>query len=144
MPFPDGWQLPRPTPEQRAERMRRAAQRAQIKAKIAALEGIDLEAVRLAIDDMEKEFPGRYDAVRHRQAVVQFERDRAGLLKALVDGPQAETASADPRSAPRATRSQSKSCWAASARRCWLIRCWISTGCWSCGGISAGRGREAW
>ncbi len=27
VPFPEGWQLPRPTPEQRAERVRRAAQR---------------------------------------------------------------------------------------------------------------------
>ncbi len=91
MPFPAGWQLPRPTPEQRAERVRRAAQRAQIKARIAALESIDLEAVRLAIDDMEQEFPSRYDAATHRQAVARFERDRAALLKSLADGGDAAT-----------------------------------------------------
>ncbi|HPM85207.1 MAG TPA: hypothetical protein PLF81_31105, partial [Candidatus Anammoximicrobium sp.] len=85
VPFPDGWQLPRPTPEQRAERMRRAAQRAQIKAKIAALENVDLEAVRLAIDDMEKEFAGRYDAATHRQAVARFERERAELTERIMD-----------------------------------------------------------
>lgn len=89
VPFPDGWQLPRPTAQQRAERVRRAAQRAQIKAQIAALESVDLEAVRLAIDDMEREFPGRYDAATHRQAVARFERERAELLKALADGTDA-------------------------------------------------------
>ena len=95
VPFPDGWKLPRPTPEQRAERMRRAARRAQIKAKIAMLEGIDPDAVRLAIKDMEKDFPGRYDAAKHRQAVAKFERDRATLLKSLADGEGEDTDSVE-------------------------------------------------
>ena len=75
VPLPDGWQLPRLTAEQRAERTRHTRRRAQIKAKIAALEGIDVEAVRLAIEDMEKQFPDRYDAAPHRQTLAQFERD---------------------------------------------------------------------
>jgi len=84
VPFPEGWRLPRPTPEQRAERMQRALRRAQIKAEIAALESVDLEAVRLAIEDMETEFPGQYDGVKHRQAVARFELQRAALLKRLA------------------------------------------------------------
>ena len=84
VPFPEGWRLPRPTPEQRAERMQRALRRAQIKAEIAALESVDLEAVRLAIEDMEREFPGQYDGVKHRQAVARFELERAALLKRLA------------------------------------------------------------
>ncbi len=94
-PFPDGWRLPRPTAEQRAERKRLSAQRAQLKAKIAALEGVDVEAVRLAIEDIQQEFPGRYDGAKHRQAVVQFERDRAALLKSLADGQPQEPESVE-------------------------------------------------
>ncbi len=91
--FPDGWQLTRLTAEQRTKRARISAQRAQIKAKIAALESVDLEAVRLAIEDMEREFPGRYDGATHRLAVAQFERGRGDLLKSLADGRNAETES---------------------------------------------------
>jgi len=94
-PFPAGWQLPRLTPEQRAERARISAQRAQINAKMAALESVDLEAVQLAITDMEKQFPGRYDAAPHRRTVAQFERERAALLQSLADGQNADSAAVD-------------------------------------------------
>ncbi|MCY2991677.1 MAG: SUMF1/EgtB/PvdO family nonheme iron enzyme [Planctomycetota bacterium] len=95
VPFPEGWKLPRPSPEQRAERVRLSAHRAQLRAKIAALESIDLEAVRLAIEDMEQEFPGRYDGMPHRQTLAQFDRGRAVLLKSLADGKQEETESVE-------------------------------------------------
>ena len=95
VPFPAGWQLPRPTPEQRAERARLSAQRAQVRAKIAALESVDLEAVRLAIDDLQQTFPGRYDGALHRQTLAQFERGRAALLKSLADGQQEATAAVE-------------------------------------------------
>ncbi len=94
-PFPDGWQLSRLTTEQRAERARISAQRAQIKAQIEALQAVDLPAVQLAIDDMEKEFPGRYDGAKHRRAVAQFERDRAALLQSLASGQNVESAAVD-------------------------------------------------
>lgn len=100
VPFPEGWKLPRPTAEQRAERARISAQRAQIRAQITALEAIDVEAVRLAIEDMEKEFPGRYDATPHRQTLAHFEQQRAALLKSLTEGKPGEATAGDPRSAP--------------------------------------------
>ena len=53
--------------------------------------------MRLAIEDMEKEFPGRYDGATHRLAVAQFERDRAALLQSLADGQNAETESVEKR-----------------------------------------------
>ncbi|MFA7003137.1 MAG: hypothetical protein WC429_03790, partial [Verrucomicrobiia bacterium] len=75
---PDGAKLRRLSPEQRAAR----AQQARVQAQLAVLNGINLEAVRLAIDDMENSFPGRYDAAPHRKALAEFGRQRAELLKA--------------------------------------------------------------
>jgi len=94
-PFPDGWQLTRLTPEQRAERIRQRTEQARIKAEIAALEGIDVEAVRLAIEDMEEHFPGQYDGAPHRKALAQFKRDRAALLESLAEGKQDGTQSVE-------------------------------------------------
>ncbi len=94
-PFPEGWKLPRLTEEQRAERRRLKAQRARIEAKIAALEVIDVDAVRLAVEDTQKQFPDRYDASSHLQALAQFERSRAALLKSLAEGEQDETESVE-------------------------------------------------
>ncbi len=83
VPFPEGWTLPRPTPEQRAERRRLKAERERVRAKLALLEQVDPAAVRLAIADMEQTFPGRYDGARHRQALSRFERGRKALLDSL-------------------------------------------------------------
>ena len=95
VPLPEGWQLPRLSEEQRAERRRRKAEQAAIEAKIAALEVIDVEAVRLAIEDTQKQFPDRYDAAPHRQALARFERSRTVLLKSLAEGKQDETESVE-------------------------------------------------
>ena len=95
LPLPEGWQLPRLSEEQRAERRRQKAQRARIEAKIAALELIDVEAVRLAVEDTQKQFSDRYAAAPHLQTLAQFERTRAALLKSLADGEQDETESVD-------------------------------------------------
>ena len=93
--FPEGWKLPRLSEEQRVERRRQNAERARMKAKIVALEVIDVEAVRLAIEDTQKQFPDRYDAAPHRQALARFERSRTALLKSLADGVQDETESVE-------------------------------------------------
>ena len=84
--FPATWQLVRLTPEQRAERARQAARRAQIAAQITALKSVDLEAVRLAIEDLGHTFPDRYDAAQHAQSMTQFSQDRGQLLEALANG----------------------------------------------------------
>ena len=86
VPFPEGWRLSRLTPQQRVERQRKRLQQAQIKAKIAALEGIDTEAVRLAIEDMQRQFPGRYDGTLHLGALARFGRDRQALMESLAQG----------------------------------------------------------
>ena len=79
VPLPEGWQLKRISPEQRLQRSR-------IKTAIAALERVNPEAVRLAIDDMEKDYPGRYDGAPYRQALAEFERARRSLLTSLAEG----------------------------------------------------------
>jgi len=73
---PDGVTPKRLGPEQRAAR----AQQARVRAQRGMLEGIDAEAVGLAIDDLEKTFPGRYDAATHRRALAEFVRQRKELL----------------------------------------------------------------
>ncbi|MCU0959694.1 MAG: SUMF1/EgtB/PvdO family nonheme iron enzyme [Pirellulaceae bacterium] len=93
--FPVGWQLVRPTAQQRAERARVAARRAQIEAQIALLEAVDVESVRLAIDDLAGDFPGRYDADQYRPMVERFERQRAALLQALAGGTDVAPAEID-------------------------------------------------
>jgi len=70
---------------QRAERRQRIARQAQLKVRIAALEGVSVEAVRLAIDDLARQFPDRYDAATHRQTLARFEQGRAALLKSPAD-----------------------------------------------------------
>ena len=93
--FPEGWQLKRLSPAERTERARLRAHQARLKANIAALESVDIEAVRLAVEDLAKEYPGRYDAAKHKQAVARFQRDRAVMLKSLADGKQQETQSVE-------------------------------------------------
>ncbi len=93
--FPDGWRLPRPSAKDREERARRKAEEERTKALIAALEAIDLEAVRLAIDDMAQEFPGRYDAAQYRQALPRFDGERVQLLKRLTAGESVDADSID-------------------------------------------------
>ena len=95
VPFPDGWKLPRLTEEQRSERRRRNAERARMKAKMAALERVNVDAVRLAIEDCREQFSDRYDATPHRQALARFESSRTDLLKSLADGGQDETGSVE-------------------------------------------------
>lgn len=87
---PDGAKLTRLSPEQRAERVRLNAQRARVQLQIAALNNANPESVRLAIEDLEKTFPGRYDAPMHRKALAEFETKRAAILKSLAEGKPAE------------------------------------------------------
>ncbi len=81
--------------EERSQRVQRIARREQIKAKIAALKSIDIHAVRLAIEDLEKQFPDRYDAAGHRQTLARLERSRDALLKSLADGEADEVDAVD-------------------------------------------------
>lgn len=102
-PLPDEWELTRLTPAQRDQRRRQRAERAKMEATMAALQRIDLGAVRLAIEDMARQFPDRYDAVRHRRTLARFQRDRDAYLQSLADGKpvdlvQAERLLADVRS----------------------------------------------
>ena len=78
VPFPDGWQLKRPSLEERARKAQALANRAK-------LERVNLEAVQRAIDDMERSFPGRYDAATHRRALAAFESGRKALLNSADD-----------------------------------------------------------
>lgn len=89
---PDGVKLKRLSPEQRAERVRLNAQQARVQAQFALLNGANPEAVRLAIEDLEKTFPGRYDSATHRKALAKFEAGRAAMLKSLAEGRPAEPA----------------------------------------------------
>jgi formylglycine-generating enzyme required for sulfatase activity len=78
---PTGVKLKRLTTEQRAERARLNEQQAEIKAQMRTLENVNSDAVRLAIEDLERSFPGRYDGAKHRQALAEFERGREKLLQ---------------------------------------------------------------
>jgi hypothetical protein len=49
-------------------------------------EAVNVEAVNLAIEDMGKRFPGRYDAAKHRPSVDEFARNREALIKSLGEG----------------------------------------------------------
>ena len=42
--------------------------------------------MRLAIEDMERSFPGRYDGAKHRKALAEFERVFESLASALNEG----------------------------------------------------------
>ena len=93
-PFPDGSALRRLSPEQRAERGRLRAQRARARTTLEALERVNLEAVRRAVEDMESSFPGRYDGATHRRVLGEFERGRKALL-ASAEGRPAEPDAAE-------------------------------------------------
>lgn len=84
--IPAGTMLKRLSPEQRAERARIIEHQAEIQARIAALKNINVEAVRLAIEDMERSFPGRYDGAKHRRALAEFARLQTSLAEALEEG----------------------------------------------------------
>ncbi len=87
-PFPEGWKLPRLTPEQRAVRSRCRAAR-------DALQQVNVEAARRAIDDLEQTFPDRYDGQKYRQTVAALAEQRSGLLQALARGDDAAVAPAE-------------------------------------------------
>lgn len=91
-PFPAGMTLKRLSPEQRAERARIIERRAEIQEKIAALENVNIEGVRLAIEDMERTFPRRYDGAKHRRALAEFARVHESIAGALDPGKLPETA----------------------------------------------------
>jgi formylglycine-generating enzyme required for sulfatase activity len=86
LPFPAGWTLKRLSPEQRAERARLAERQARVRAQVEAIRRVDPEAVRLAIDDLESSFPGRYDGPKHWRALAEFVRVRQALAPALETG----------------------------------------------------------
>ena len=74
--------------------------------QVEAIRRVDPEAVRLAIDDLESSFPGRYDGPKHRRALDEFVRVRQSLAPALETGklpesaPPAEALLAGVRAAP--------------------------------------------
>jgi len=86
VPIPEGWKLKRLSPEQRTERARANEHKAEIKAQITVLQSINREAVRLAIDDMERHFPGKYDGIKHRKTLEEFERVYDSLKERLDEG----------------------------------------------------------
>jgi formylglycine-generating enzyme required for sulfatase activity len=88
---PDGAKLKRLTPEQRAERRRIAELRARAQAQLALLNRVTPESVRLAIEDLEKTFPGQYDAAAHRKALAGFESRHAAMLKSLAENQPVES-----------------------------------------------------
>ncbi|MBI2300390.1 MAG: SUMF1/EgtB/PvdO family nonheme iron enzyme [Armatimonadetes bacterium] len=94
-PFPAGWQLARLSPDERAERMRLRQAKTRAEESIALLQSVDPEAVALAIDDLERDFAGRYDGAAHRQALARFVGERAALLKSLADGQAVEPAAVE-------------------------------------------------
>jgi len=83
--LPEGAQLRRLSPEQRDELRRLRAQQARARSARAALERVNLDAVRRAIDDLAGSFPSRYDAATHRRALDGFEQRRQALLAATDD-----------------------------------------------------------
>lgn len=85
VPLPSGWKLKRLSPEQLSERARFNEHQAEVKAQIAALQSVNREAVRLAIEDMERSFPGKYDGTKHRNALAEFDRVYDSL-RADLDG----------------------------------------------------------
>jgi hypothetical protein len=56
----------------------------RVRAALDRLGAINLNAARLAVDDLAAAFPGRYDAARHRRALEEFAR-RAALLRAGLE-----------------------------------------------------------
>ncbi|MBI5684921.1 MAG: SUMF1/EgtB/PvdO family nonheme iron enzyme [Verrucomicrobia bacterium] len=89
---PDGAKLKRLSPKQRAERARLNALRARVQAQVAVLERANPESVRLAVEDLARTFPGRYDAATYQKALAAFETQRVGMLKSLAEGKPAEPA----------------------------------------------------
>ena len=61
---------------------------------VRQLEEVNVEAARLAVDDLAKTFPGRYDGAKHRQAVDTLAARRESLLKGLADGNAEDLAAA--------------------------------------------------
>ena len=84
--LPAGATLKRLTPEQRAERARLQERQAEVNAQLAALRRVNGEAVRLAIEDMERSFRGQYDGAKHRKALAEFERVSESFVSALEEG----------------------------------------------------------
>lgn len=79
VPFPEGWTLKRLSPEQRVAK-------ARIKAARTALERMNPAAVRRAVEDLERGYPGRYDGTAQRRALAGLEHEREALLKSLDEG----------------------------------------------------------
>lgn len=89
---PDGVPLRRLGPEERAERARLLAQKARAQAQLASLSGATPESVRLAVEDLAKTFPGRYDAATHRKALAGLERQHGAMRKSLEEGRPVDSA----------------------------------------------------
>ena len=86
VPFPEDWKVKRLSPEQRVERARLKEHKAEIKARIVAFKRINVEAVRLAIEDMERSFPGRYNGAKYRKVLADFGRVDEALTAAFAVG----------------------------------------------------------
>jgi formylglycine-generating enzyme required for sulfatase activity len=62
----------------------------QCQSVIQQCQEVNIEAARLALDDMEHSFPERYAGAKHRQALEDFTRQRPALLKSLGEGKTAD------------------------------------------------------
>lgn len=84
--FPEGWQLVRLTPEQRAERIRVRQEKERLEEKIAELTALDPAAVRRAVTDLAETFPGTFDAARYLPLLDRLDTERARLMQEAKDG----------------------------------------------------------
>ena len=81
VPFPAGWKLRRPGLE---ERRKREAKQARLNAGLAALDLIDVAAMRRAVDDLVTHFPDEFIGNKEANArLAEIEKRRAEVRQAL-------------------------------------------------------------
>ena len=85
--LPGGSALRRLSPRERTEWEQLRARRARAQTARVALERVNLDAVRRAVEDLERSFPGRYDGATHRRSLAEFESGRKTLLASAAGSP---------------------------------------------------------
>ncbi|MDD2600049.1 MAG: SUMF1/EgtB/PvdO family nonheme iron enzyme [Kiritimatiellae bacterium] len=83
-PLPPGKAIVKPAPEKRDAVLKSVAHRQHLDAVRRKLLAHDPKVIRRAIDDLEKTFPGVYDAATHRHTVENFAGERKVFLD-LID-----------------------------------------------------------
>lgn len=94
-PLPQGKLIERPSREKRESILQEIARRQQRNILRRQLLAYDLDAVRRAIDDLEKTFPGRYAAAEHRRNLDAFCKERETLIALLDQGEELDSARFD-------------------------------------------------